>query len=80
MAIPPLYIQVRDDLADIMFDVFGTQRSKQLLQGQRGRVGTLVEVVHLHCGPPLFRLLHYSAVRLWDDSIPQTFNFSTRRL
>jgi len=54
MAMPPLFIKVRYDLADIMFDVFGTQRSKQLLQRQRGRVGSLVEVIHLHCGPRCF--------------------------
>ena len=64
MAMPSLYVEVRDDLASIMFNVFGTQRSKQLLQRQRCRIGSLVEVVHVHCAPRWFRLLDYRAVRL----------------
>jgi len=76
---PPLYVQVRDDLAGIMFDVFGTQRSKQLLQRQRGRLGSLVEVVHVHCGPRNVGLLHYSAKSLGYDSRPITVsNFPAR--
>jgi hypothetical protein len=79
VAMPPLYVQVRDDLAGIMFDVFGTQRSKQLLQRHRGRLGSLVEVVYVHCGPRNVRLLDYSAKRLGDDSRPiSASNFPAR--
>jgi hypothetical protein len=53
VAMPSLYVEVRDDLATIMFDVFGTQRSKQLLQRQRCRIGSLVEVVTRSLRPPL---------------------------
>ena len=64
VAMPSLYVEVREDLASIMFDVFGTQRSKQLLQRQRSRIGSLVKVVHVHCAPGFFvRSLDYSAMR-----------------
>ena len=67
---PPLCVQAPDNLAGIMFDVFSTQRSKQLLQRQRDRIGSPVEVAHFHCRPPFVHLLHYSAVRLWLDPHP----------
>jgi hypothetical protein len=35
------------------FDVVGTQSTKQLLQGQRGRLCGPVEVIHVHCAPVL---------------------------
>jgi hypothetical protein len=48
---PPLYIQVLDDLGGIMLDVVGTQSSKHIVQRERGRLCRLVEVVHVHCAP-----------------------------
>jgi len=62
VAMPSLYAEVRDDLVSIVFNVFGTQRSEQLLQRQRCRIGILVEVVHVHCAPRSRSLLHLKSV------------------